>query len=139
MGILPVYSGFGGTDSAMPIRLVAPMNAAIEMPSRIWWSSRPSSRRPVEIGVADRLRVVVHRDGQVGERTFAVGQLGDLVVVDRDPLTERPSHRATLPSLLAWLVWQYAHRFSPDTTVAITSRSRALSPPRPSVPSRGSR
>jgi hypothetical protein len=31
--------------------------------------------------------VVVDGDGQIGECAFAVGQFGDLVMVDRDPLT----------------------------------------------------
>ena len=45
-------------------------------------------QEPVDITVADRLRVVVDGDGEVGQCALPVGQLGDLVVIDRHSLAE---------------------------------------------------
>jgi hypothetical protein len=45
---------------------------------------------PVDVVVADRLRVTVDGDSEIGQATFAVGELGNLLMVDRHALTEGP-------------------------------------------------
>lgn len=92
----------------------------------------------VELGVVDLLRMVVDEDGEVAQGALPLGELGHLPMIDGDPLPERPV-AGDFSQLVGMVGVQYAQRFSPDTTVAITSRSRALNPPRPSAPSNGSR
>ena len=55
--------------------------------------------QPLVISVPDGLRVVVDSHREIGQRALAIREFGDLVMVDRHALTERP-----VPGHLAQLV-----------------------------------
>jgi hypothetical protein len=46
--------------------------------------------QPLDVLVPDGLRIPVDCHGQIGEGAFAIREFGDLMVVDRHTLTERP-------------------------------------------------